>query len=92
MPDLCITAADAPDEEIIGVPPELCIEILSPQDTMSQTLEKVRDYLGMGVPACWIIDTETGYGWIATPGRLDDARDGILRANGLELRIAEVMQ
>jgi len=92
VPDLCITADGSPEEQIISVPPELCIEILSPEDTMSRTLEKVRDYLTMGVPTCWIIDPETGDGWIATAGRLDDATDGILRANGIELRIAEVME
>ena len=58
VPDICLLAASAPYEEIARVPPLLCIEVLSPEDTMTRTLVRVRDFLAMGVPEVWIVDPE----------------------------------
>lgn len=55
-------------------------------------MEKIRDYFSMGVPTCWIIDPVSREGWVATPGKLEDATDGILRANGIEMPIADVIE
>jgi hypothetical protein len=46
----------------------------------------------MGVPVCWIIDPARSEGWVATPGRLEEATDGILRAGGIEMAFAEVLR
>lgn len=91
IPDICILAEDSPDDEVVVFPPFLCIEILSPEDTMTRIMVRVKDYFIMGVPVCWIIDPGTGQGWIATPGHLDDAVDGILRADGIEMPLKEVL-
>lgn len=45
----------------------------------------------MGVPTCWIIDPGTRTGWVATPGNMAEAVDGILRANGIEMPLAAVL-
>ena len=50
VPDLTVVAANAPREQIVLTPPILCIEVLSPEDTMTRTLVRVRDFLAMGVP------------------------------------------
>jgi len=63
IPDVCIVTADALGQKIVTTPPELCIEILSPGDTLARTMDRVRDYFHMGVPACWIIDPGSGQGW-----------------------------
>jgi Uma2 family endonuclease len=55
-PDICVVSDDAPDEDIIRTPPVLCIEILSRKDSMSESLDRVDDYLHMGVPTVWILD------------------------------------
>jgi Uma2 family endonuclease len=91
VPDVCITRHGAPEEQVVETAPELCIEILSPEDTMTRTLEKINDYFAMGVPVCWILDPISRQGWVATPGKLEDAVDGILRANGIEMPAAEVL-
>lgn len=36
--------------------PYLCVEILSPEDTAVDTMEKVREYLAFGVNWVWVID------------------------------------
>jgi Uma2 family endonuclease len=92
VPDVCIADANAPDEEIFTRPPALCIEILSPADTMTRILERVKDYFGMGVPICWIIDPGRHEGWMAKPGRLEEPSDGILRANGIEMPISQIVE
>ena len=92
IPDVCVLAQDGLRQKVITTPPQLCIEILSPEDTMTRTLEKIGDYFAMGVPACWIVDPIGRKGWIATPGRLEDATDGILRASGIEIPLSAVLE
>ena len=91
IPDVCVVAADAVDQKIVTTPPDLCIEILSPEDTMTRTLDRIKDYFSMGVPTCWIVDPVSREGWVATPGHLQEPPDGILRAEGIEMPLAEVL-
>jgi Uma2 family endonuclease len=59
VPDVCVRPLAVAKEKVLRQPPLLCIEVLSPEDRMSRTLEKVRDYLEMGVPEVWVFDPET---------------------------------
>jgi Uma2 family endonuclease len=43
--------------------PELCVEILSPGDTLPKTLEKAKQYLIWGSQCVWIIDPEKRTAW-----------------------------
>jgi Uma2 family endonuclease len=56
IPDICVTRKSSPFEAIVHTPPLLCIEILSPDDRMSDMQEKVDDYLEMGVEMVWVVD------------------------------------
>jgi Uma2 family endonuclease len=59
VPDVCVLT-HRPDGEtgrrIVTRPPYLCVEILSPEDTAVETMEKVREYLHFGVEWVWVID------------------------------------
>jgi len=88
--DVCIASANAPDEEVLHSPPDLCVEILSPEDRMNRIMERVREYFEMGVPVCWIVDPFARAAWTATPGHLVEATDGILHAGEIQLPVAEV--
>ena len=55
-------------------------------------MERVKDYFAMGVPFCWIIDPVNRGGWAATPGRLEEAMDGVLRAGGIEMPLVDVLE
>jgi Uma2 family endonuclease len=73
VPDLVVLTS-GPQPDVLTEPPLLVIEILSPDDTDSDTEERARDYRSMGVEAVWIIDpkTRTGRvcnanGWIESP-------------------------
>ena len=88
IPDVCVLAPGAPYEEIIKHPPLLCIEILSKDDAMSRIMEKVEEYLAMGVPNVWIVDPWRRRGYHCTRDGMHDAADGVLRTSNPELVVA----
>jgi Uma2 family endonuclease len=92
VPDICILAENAPEEQVVTFPPILCVEILSPEDRMTRFMEKLDDYAEMGVPMCWIIDPVARLAWVATPGLLAEVTDGILRSGDLEMPLSEVLE
>jgi Uma2 family endonuclease len=59
VPDVCVVAGQKPAEQTLTKPPMLCIEILSPEDTMSRTLDRVNDFLTFGVSHVWVLDPRT---------------------------------
>jgi Uma2 family endonuclease len=61
VPDLVILTAGA-QPDVLTDPPLLVIEILSPDDTYSDTQERAQDYSRMGVETVWIIDPKTRTG------------------------------
>lgn len=61
VPDLVVLAA-GPQPEVLTEPPLLVIEILSPDDTYSDTQERAQDYRAMGVQTVWIVDPKTRTG------------------------------
>jgi Uma2 family endonuclease len=59
VPDLCVVTQKPegePGRRIVTRPPYLAVEILSPEDTAVETMEKVREYLHFGVSWVWVID------------------------------------
>jgi Uma2 family endonuclease len=61
VPDLVVLAAGR-QPDILTDPPLLVIEILSPDDSYSDTQERTQDYRAMGVETVWIVDPKTRTG------------------------------
>ena len=61
VPDLVVLRA-GPQPEVLTEPPLLVVEILSPDDTYSDTQERAQDYREMGVETVWIVDPKTRSG------------------------------
>lgn len=61
IPDL-ILIAPGPTPQVPVNPPRLVIEILSPDDSYTETTRRCADYLKMGVPCIWLIDPATRTG------------------------------
>jgi Uma2 family endonuclease len=63
--------------------PALCIEILSPRDTLAKTLEKASTYIAWGSQCVWIIDPEKRTAWSMSPDLAGQPTwvppDGVLR-------------
>jgi Uma2 family endonuclease len=73
IPDL-IVVRDEEQPDVTLEPPLLVIEILSPDDSYSDTEERAEDYFRMGVSTVWIIDPKTRTGrmcdrqaWVSSP-------------------------
>src|SRR5579884_2636178 len=91
VPDVIVTRGK-PDEQILTKPPLLCIEILSPEDTVSHTNARVKDYLDFGVPAVWVIDPAEKRVWIYRRHGMELATGDSIRVEGtsLEVRLSEI--
>lgn len=87
IPDICVLAPGAPREEIITHPPFLCVEVLSKDDTMSAIMERVEDYLAMGVPNVWIVDPWRHRGYHSTRDGMKEAKDRVLRTAKPDLEV-----
>ena len=78
VPDICVLRA-RPEGGVVTEPPFLCVEILSPEDRMSQMQQRVDDYLAMGVANVWVIEPGTFRAYIYTSEGMDLIKDGIVR-------------
>ncbi len=61
IPDLVVVRAGR-QPDVLTEPLLLIIEILSPDDTYSDTQERADDYFGMGISTVWIVDPRTRTG------------------------------
>jgi Uma2 family endonuclease len=61
VPDVVVLTAGA-QPDVLNDPPLLVIEILSPDDSYSDTQDRAQDYRAMGVETVWIIDPKTRSG------------------------------
>jgi Uma2 family endonuclease len=61
-PDLCFYSLERMPtipETYSECAPELAVEVLSPDDRMTDVREKVREYLAAGVKLVWVVDPDT---------------------------------
>ena len=61
IPDIVVLRS-GPQPDVLTEAPLLVIEILSPDDSYSDTQERAQDYRDMGVGTVWIIDPKTRSG------------------------------
>ena len=87
IPDLCVYLGAEPDEQIFTTPPFICVEILSPRDTLSSLRERIDDYLAFGVPHVWLVDPTARRAWACSEAGFLEARDGTLRTFEPEILI-----
>ena len=85
IPDVCLVLGK-PADPIIRTPPFICIEILSPDDRLSEMRQRVEDYLAFGVSYVWILDPATRQAWRCTPGGMQEVTE--LRTENPETLVA----
>ena len=86
VPDVVVTRGK-PDEQILTKPPLLCIEILSPEDTISRTNARIQEYLSFGVPVVWLVDPVEQRLWIYRPGGMEEATGSSVKLDGTDLEV-----
>jgi Uma2 family endonuclease len=55
IPDICVKALPHRVTPVL-IQPDLVIEIVSPDDEVSEMLAKIADYLAAGIPHIWVVD------------------------------------
>ena len=92
IPDICVVLEPKPAEQVFTQPPFICIEILSPEDTVASTQDRIDDYLRFGVPNVWVIDPRSRRAWVCTSEGSREVKDGILRTQDppLAISLAEI--
>jgi Uma2 family endonuclease len=75
-PDVAFVAAgripvDAPDAGFLEIPPDLIVEVSSPNDIADKVERKVREYLDGGVRLLWVVYPETRTVLVRRPGGAD---------------------
>lgn len=58
VPDLAVFAGNEPVTNPVSEKPLVVVEIASPEDRISQVLEKLEEYQTAGIPHIWFIDPE----------------------------------
>lgn len=87
VPDVCVLRRGQPREPIVRQAPLICIEILSPEDSMSRVQTRIDDFVRMGVPNVWVIDPSNRTGLVCTAAGLNHPVDGIFAVEGTDIRV-----
>jgi Uma2 family endonuclease len=59
LPDVEVSRRSSSTDDPVPEPPDIAIEILSPDDRASRVLDRVDFYLSEGVQIVWVVDPET---------------------------------
>jgi Uma2 family endonuclease len=85
IPDISVTRGK-PEGQILTEPPVLCIEILSPEDTLSRVNRRIRDYLDFGVRVVWLIDPAKSHVWVYRKNGMQEAV-GSVKLDGTDIEV-----
>lgn len=92
VPDVSVFELPAPEEAVPSMPPYICIEILSPDDTMKRMQDRFDDYVEFGVANIWAIEPTMKRAWVIRREGHFEVLDGVLRTGDgrVELPLAEL--
>ena len=92
VPDVVVVRGERPAGRIITSPPEVAVEVLSPEDRAADVQDKIDDYLRFGISAVLLIDPERQRAWIHTKEGAREAMDRVLGnpAGDLEVPLSTV--
>jgi Uma2 family endonuclease len=87
IPDVSVLSAAYPKEQIITRAPLICIEVLSPEDSLRKVQERICDYASFGVPNIWVFDPEKRQVWICTADAMTKFTGTVLTAADTDISI-----
>lgn len=87
VPDLCVVRVGARADDVLTEPPLAVIEIMSPEDTVRRTAEKVAEYCAFGVEHVWVIEPSARVAYRGTPNGLERIVGGVLAIAGTHIAV-----
>jgi len=91
VPDVVVLPQDYDRSPVVTIAPLLCIEILSPDDTSREIVERSEDYLEIGTPEVWIFDPAKKRAYVKGSKGLHEAEPGsVLRCGKVEISLLEL--
>jgi Uma2 family endonuclease len=92
VPDLIVQRRDRIQDPHPSEPVHLCVEILSPDDRMSEILAKCEEYHAWGVETAWVVDPEAQRAWEYRSGQrpAEVSGSGSLTADGISISLPEL--
>lgn len=87
IPDVMAVPVRENPVRIVLEPPLMVLEILSPDDRMSDVMRKCADYEAFGTPQIWVVDPESREVWSARGGVLHEIASKVssFQAEGQEV-------
>jgi Uma2 family endonuclease len=92
IPDVCVLSKDAAYEQIVTTAPLICIEILSKDDSFSSIVDRLDDYVSMGVANIWVIDPHKRRAYTYGADGTIGAVDGELRAANISVPLPSIFE
>lgn len=87
IPDIMVIPRAQKPDRIVSKAPLLCIEVLSPEDTYKRILNRVDDYVAMGVNDVWVLDPGDGRVFTHANGVRKWVENRILTVEGTPIRV-----
>ena len=87
IPDVCAIRVGTPPGPIVRSAPVICIEVLSPDDSLGDMQERVDDYVDMGVENIWILDPVRRKAWFANADGIHKLEADAFTVPGTPIRI-----
>lgn len=92
IPDIAVQRRDRIQRPYPTDPVHICIEILSPDDRVSELYRKCEEYHDWGVETTWIADPVSRRAWEFRKAQLPNEvpADGALTAEGISIPLTDV--
>ena len=87
VPDICVLPSGWERTRIVKTTPLLCIEVLSPRDTVQSTKRRAEDYISIGVAEVWIFDPQTRTVYVLSKAGLMEQRSGKLQLQNTPVQV-----
>lgn len=87
IPDVCVSSSQSAREQVVTHPPLICIEVLSPKDTLRRMRVRVDDYLSFGTEHIWIVDPGSRHAYVCSRTGFLEPENGILEIPGTPIRV-----
>jgi Uma2 family endonuclease len=87
IPDITVMRRSDPPDAVVQVAPLLCVEVLSPSDTLVAMQERVDDYRRMGVEHVWVVDPMGRHAYVASERGFEQPESGEFTVPGSAIRI-----